>query len=368
MKYTGPIIDTDIHNTLKTGEDLYPFLPSYWVSRLKTYGYPPTPSCYQSPVGVMRVDAVCPDGGKPASDPAYLIKHHLDPMGIRYGVLTGDQLGVSVRPDIDFSNAVTSAYNDLLAAVWLDHSDRFLGSITINHADPENAVKEIERVAKDKRFVQITVCSGSRTLFGHRQYYPIYEAAERHGLPIAFHPGAEGTGNSGAPTPFGYPSLYFEWHNILPIGYMAHINSLVCEGVFEKFPKLKFIALEGGASWLPHLMWRMDKNYKALRSQTPWLKKLPSEYIIEHIRLSTQPIEEPPEDSDLLAIFKMIHAEKTLMFSSDYPHWDGDDPNHILGALPAEMQRRIFWQNAADLFNLPEPAPKETNAPALSGV
>jgi predicted TIM-barrel fold metal-dependent hydrolase len=51
-----------------------------------------------------------------------------------------------------------------------------------------------------------------------------------------------------------------EWHNILPINYMATVNSLVCEGVFEKFPTLKFVAVEGGVAWLPHLMWRMDKN------------------------------------------------------------------------------------------------------------
>jgi uncharacterized protein len=195
-------------------------------------------------------------------------------------------------------------------------------------------------------------------LFGQRFYHPIYEAAEKNGVHIAIHPGGEGSGITGPPTPSGYPTRYFEWHNIIPINYMAQINSLVCEGVFEKFPRLKIIALEGGVSWLPQLMWRMDKNYKALRSTTPWLKRLPSEYIVDHIRLSTQPVEEPPEPSDLIDMYRMAKAERTVMFSSDYPHWDNDNPTHnALNHLPDELRRRILWETAAECYGLKVEAP-----------
>jgi len=133
---------------------------------------------------------------------------------------------------------------------------------------------------------------------------------------------------------------------------MATVNSLVCEGVFEKFPTLKFVAIEGGIAWLPHLMWRMDKNYKALRAQTPWLKKLPSDYIRQHIRVTTQPIEETEKPEHLLQIFEMINAPHMIMFSSDYPHWDFDNPKMSLPPLPKEMKERIFWKNAAELYGL----------------
>lgn len=368
MNSSRLIIDTDVHNMIAGPEELYPFLPHYWMQRLKTVGYPNHSHGYRSPVGVIRPDAEGPNGIKPGTDPGYVMEHHMDAMGITYGILTGDQAGVSVWPDVDFGNAIASGYNDYVAERWLNFSDRYLGSITVNHSDPLAAAKEIDRVAKDRRFVQVIMCSASRALLGQRQYHPIYEAAERNGLPVAVHPGGEGSGVSAAPTPSGYPSLYFEWHNIIPINYMAHINSLVCEGVFEKFPKLKFVGLEGGISWLVHLMWRMDKNYKALRAMTPWLKRAPSEYIVEHVRLSTQPIEEPPNPSDLRTVFEMIHADKTIIFSSDYPHWDGDDPNHILGGLPDDMKERIFWGNAAELYRLSPPVAKKEkeHAAALS--
>jgi predicted TIM-barrel fold metal-dependent hydrolase len=364
---TRLVIDCDLHNgSLK--DELLPYLSSYWKNLLKQQGLPQPAVPYYSPVGVIRNDLDLLDGVRGDSDPGYVMEHHMIPHGITYGILTGNYYGVSILPDVLMGNAIASAANDSLAERWLRFSDRYKGSIIVNHSDPEAAVKEIERMAPDKRFVQILMCSAARILLGQRHYHPIYEAAERHGLPVAVHTGYEGRGNSGAPTPSGYPSLYFEWHNIVPINYMAHINSLVCEGVFEKFPGLKFVGVEGGIAWLVQLMWRMDKNYKALRSMTPWLKRAPSEYIIEHVRLSTQPVEEPPDDADLCAIYRMVHADKTVVYSSDYPHWDGDDARHILHSLPEPMQQRIFWQNAADLYRLSPPptAKAEENAPALS--
>jgi uncharacterized protein len=140
---------------------------------------------------------------------------------------------------------------------------------------------------------------------------------------------------------------------------MAQINSLVCEGVFEKFPTLTFVGIEGGLAWLPHLMWRMDKNYKALRDTTPWLKRLPSEYIVDHVRLTTQPIEEPDTRDALAQVLAMMSADKTVMFSSDYPHWDNDpDPKRLLRRVDPAVRARILGGTAAELYGL-DTAPYE---------
>ncbi len=352
MKADSLIIDADVHNAIRQQADLLPFLPKVWhqqwtESGVGVYGQ------YYSPVGVMRKDAIPDTGGAPGSDPLYVVKHHLDPYNIDYAVLTGSGvLGISLHADPDYANAVASAYNDWLIEYWLKVSPRFKGSILINHSDPVAAALEIDRMGSHPDMVQVIMSSAARSPYGQRFYHPIYEAAERNGLPISVHPGTEGKGISGAPTPSGYPTRYMEWHNILPANYMTHVNSLVCEGVFEKFPSLKFVAIEGGIAWLPHLMWRMDKNYKALRDSTPWLKRLPSEYILDHVRLTTQPIEEPDDPVQLLQIFQMIQAERIVMFSSDYPHWDFDNPKLALAGIPREMRRRILGQNAAELYGL----------------
>lgn len=351
------IIDTDVHNAIG---DLTPYLPKAWHQQWKATGTGIGGAGYFSPVGVSRRDARPPSGGPPGSDPEYLIKDHMDRFNIDYAILTGSGiLGLSLHPDPDYGNAVASAVNDFMIENWLKVSPRFKGSVFINASDPAAAVKEIERVGSHPDMVQVIMASGARMPYGQRFYHPIYEAAEHYGLPVAVHPGTEGRGISGPPTPSGYPTRYMEWHNILPANYMAHINSLVCEGVFEKFPRLKFVAIEGGIAWLPHLMWRMDKNYKALRDSTPWLKRLPSEYIKEHVYLTTQPIEEPEDPEHLVQIFQMIDAENTVMFSSDYPHWDNDNPTVALPRMPERMKQRIMGGTAAELYGLHEPPPRE---------
>lgn len=346
------LIDADVHNWLDKS-DLWPHLPDYWREVVQQRGTGAPGILTGSPMGVFRSDATPPGGGPAGSDPHFLAQHHLDKYKIDYAVLTGSGiLGISLNPDVDYANAVASAYNDALVEKWLDADARYRGSILINHSDPEYSAREIDRVAKDKRFVQVLMASGSNRLFGQRFFHPIYEAAERNGLPMAIHPGTEGAGVAHPSTPAGHPTRYMEWHNILPINYMAHVNSLVCEGVFEKFPSLKFVCIEGGIAWLPHLMWRMDKNYKALRSTTPWLKKLPSEYIKEHVRLTTQPIEEPENPQHILQIFEMMDAKNTVMFSSDYPHWDFDNPQMALPPVRGELKENILWRNASRLYKL----------------
>jgi predicted TIM-barrel fold metal-dependent hydrolase len=149
---------------------------------------------------------------------------------------------------------------------------------------------------------------------------------------------------------------------------MGHVVSLVLEGVFETFPDLKFIAIEGGLAWIPGVLWRMEKDWKALRSTVPWVKRPPSEYILENVRFTTQPIEEPTDPRHMLPLLEMIHADKTLMFSSDYPHWDNDSPSHGLPRLPHELEARIFYKNAAELYGFTDLLDQRDAGPRIADL
>ena len=157
---------------------------------------------------------------------------------------------------------------------------------------------------------------------GNRRYWPIYEAAERHGLPVAMHVfGAGGHPYTGA----GWPSFYIEEGAGHSTSCQTVVTSLVIEGVFERFPTLKVVIVEGGFGWLPALTWRLDKLFERMRGEVPHLKRRPSEYIREHIWVTTQPMEEPDDRRQLLDMMEWIGWDR-LLFATDYPHWDFDDP------------------------------------------
>lgn len=339
------IIDTDVHQAWNDPKELIKRLPAYFQQSHFTI----PGNLFPSPVGVARQDSL-PASGIPGGDYDFLCHQHIDRFGIDYAVLTGSGILVlGLHPNADYANALASAYNEAVAETWFNWDERFYGSLIINPSDPVAAAKEIRKHGSNPKIVEILMCSGTRIPLGQRFYWPIYEAAVEVGLPVAVHPGSEGRGVANGFIA-GPPSTYLEWHTNLPQNYMGQIVSLVCEGIFEKFPTLKFVGKEGGLAWIPGVLWRLDKNWKALRSTVPWLKRLPSEYIVDHIRFTSQPIEEPPRPEQLLELFDMIHAEKTLMFSSDYPHWDNDSPLHAFPKLPEALQRRIFSETARETY------------------
>ncbi len=348
------VIDCDVHYRWQSIEQIAPYVKEPWRSRLLRGASVYPNNTYFNVAGIRRRDAVPPDGGSPGSDPHFLIADLVDAYSMDYIILNGEagHLGVSNLPNSDWASTLASAYNDWLINDWLTIDQRFLGSIIVATQDPQQAAREIDRIAGHPQLVQVLLGAGARFPYGQRHYYPIYEAAERNGLPIAIHPGTEGPGISNPPTAVGYPSYYIEWHTCLTTAFQAHLVSLICEGVFERFQELRFVFLEGGVSWLPPLLWRLDKNYKGLRSEVPWLKKCPSAYAEEHLMLSTQPIEEPPQSHQLNQILEMFPAEKMLMYSSDYPHWDFDDPRAIFRHFSSGFRGRVFSENARQFYGL----------------
>jgi uncharacterized protein len=323
-------------------------------------GYPG----YWNPIGVRRADAVLPDGTDIADSARGLGTHFLDVYGIEYGVLNVDDLAIGLSPDADYAAAMVAAVNDVIVEEWLPVDPRFRASVIVSPADPLLAAREIRRLGDHPGVVQVLMPSGARMPYGQRFYHPIYEAAVERNLPVAIHPGSEGAGIAYPPTPAGYPSTYFEFHTGLVASYMGHLISLVTEGVFVKFPTLRWVMIEGGVGWLPPLMWRFDKNYKALRQTAPWMTRPPSEYIQEHVLLTTQPIEEPDNVDHLHQMLAMFDAARMLMFSTDFPHWDGDTPDFAARNIPPALRSRVMSETARELYALPCPI---ADAPTSGG-
>lgn len=348
------LIDCDVHHGWTSVADVLPYLPKYWAHYITESGFRGFPGAPypKGSGGGSRVDARPGDGRPPGSVPELVQSQLLDEFGVDIAILTGTFYNLGMIPNPDLATALASAINDWMIEHWLAVDERFRGSLTVPLQNPAAAVAEIERLGDRPDIVQILIPAGSREPYGRRAYHPIWEACERHGLAVGIHFGGTGLGTGNPPTAVGWPSYYLEWHTDMSQAFQAQTVSLVCEGVCEKYPNLNFVLIEGGFAWLPHVMWRLDKNWKGLRTEVPWLKRPPSEYIRERFRLTTQPIEEPEKPEHLFQLFDMIGGDSMLMFASDYPHWDFDSPTQAFPRLPADLKKRIFVENARELYGL----------------
>src|SRR5262249_16861943 len=82
------------------------------------------------------------------------------------------------------------------------------------------------------------------------------------------------------------------------------------------------------------------------------LRRAPSEYLREHFWVSTQPMEEAEEPDHVLDMMAWIGWDK-ILFASDYPHWDFDDPFVALPpSLSEERRHKIYSGNAQPLYRL----------------
>ncbi|MCC6626831.1 MAG: amidohydrolase family protein [Chloroflexi bacterium] len=345
------LIDCDIHQAVKSDQDLFPYLPRQYAEYITDFGsMAPAVGYTNMPCKGTRGDLWVDDTTVPGTDPALVVRQHLDPFGIDVAVLTGGPYGMAVAPMVDYAAAYLRAFNDYTRDVWCGADRRFRASVHVAPADPWQAAAEIEARATDERFVQVMLPAGTRMPYGNRLYHPIYEAAERAGFPVCVHFGGEGAGFAAPPTAAGFPSYYLEMRMARPQIAMAHVVSLICEGVFERFPGLQVLFIEHDTFWVPGLMWHMDADWKAVRDYTPWVKRPPSEYIRQHIRFGTQPMEEPPAPQDLATLLAWMHADEILVYASDFPHWDWDDPTMVLPKLPEATRQRIFADNARALY------------------
>lgn len=80
------------------------------------------------------------------------------------------------------------------------------------------------------------------------------------------------------------------------------------------------------------------------------MKRWPSEVFQQHVKLTTQPLEGPADRDSLLAVLNAYGAADVLCFSSDYPHWDTDQKDHVARTLPRGWHQRVFYDNAAQLY------------------
>ncbi len=277
-------IDCDVHPALANTDVLLPYLDDYWremvqirtVENLDLTSYPPA-------VPLAGRPDWRPQQGKPGQRSRAVAESTRSMRSARASrSATRSMAGPICRTTISpprwrAPSTIGSRRNG-------SHRDpRLRASIVIAPENPELAVDEINRIAPDKRFVQILVLAAGERPLGKRTYWPIYRAAAKHGLPIGIHAGSS---MRHPPTSLGWGSYYLEDYVAHAQSFQHQVLSLVAEGVFVEFPALKAVLIESGITWLPAFLWRFDKTWRGIRTETPWVDRPPTQIVRDHIRLT----------------------------------------------------------------------------------
>jgi len=194
----------------------------------------------------------------------------------------------------------------------------------------------------------------------HIAFDPIWAMAQEAGLPVVFHVGGE---EKLDPSYFenGLPRVK-DFHggeeNFTSVSYMPIPHSvmntlaaLIFDGVFDRFPKLKFGAIELGASWLPGWMRNLDSAAQAFIKNEERLQKLsarPSEIVRRQLRVTPYPHED-------VGWIIANAGEEVCLFSSDFPHVEGGrNPlkrfNDSLADTAPRAAERFYCDNFVDLM------------------
>jgi len=340
-------IDCDIHPALAGVADLLPHLSEHWremveqsgLHELETVNYPPG-----API-TARGDWR-PAKGKPGGTLEALRAQALDPFGTSLAICNC-LYGVQLLFSEDLAAGIARAINGWMAREWLDREPRLRASIVVPTQSPELAVDEIEHWAKDERFVQVMMLISGDAPLGKRHYWPIYAAAARHGLPVGLHAGSSFRHPT---TPVGWTSYYAEDYVSQSQAFQTQLTSLICEGAFSKFPSLRVVLLESGVTWLPAHLWHLDKFWRGLRMEVPWVDRPPFEIVRDQVRLTLQPCDAPPDPDQMRRLIEHMGSDTLLLFSTDYPHWQFNGEDALPDGLPDGLIRKILIDNPRETY------------------
>lgn len=337
-------IDCDVHVAVPGLGVLMPYLDAYWRERVEVQqlesidlsltSYPPTAPLSGRPDWR-------PLAGPPGSDVALLQQALLDRYRLRYAILNC-LWGAQALFAEDMAAALCRAVNDWLAENWLARDPRLRASILVPAQNPELAAEEIARRAGDPRFVQALVLAGLDLPLGRRQHWPLHRACEAHGLPLGIH---AGSAYRHPPSASGWPSYLLEDYVSNTQLFAAQLASLVSEGVFAKFPRLKVVLIESGWTWLPAFAWKFNKTWRGVRAEVPWVAKPPFDVIREHVRLTIQPTDAPEEPDTIRALVAQLGSDDMLLFASDFPHWHYEGDAMLPPGLDDALAEKLLVAN-----------------------
>jgi uncharacterized protein len=372
------MIDACIHHRWVAESDVHPYLEEGWrryvgeprsiagtfgARRLVPIGR------YANPMGDDLLDASPSDGNPPGSSYELLCEQVLERSGVARALLLFDRARFAPsHPNPFYATAVVRGINDWNVEEWLSRDERLFGTALIPEQDPSEAVAEMRRMAEHPQIAAVTLSPSIGRLLGHPLYNPIYEGAAELGLPVVVHRGIDTITDAPTGTAAGPPYTFAEYHTLAPLALMTNIMSLATNGVFARFPSLRFFIVGGGLAWVDSLLLRIDALWRSLRRDFPWVHEPPSAYFDRQVRISAYGLERGAPDVLGRLCESKPHLRELVCYASGYPSWDTVWPEEIETLFPAEWREDILHGNAEQWFRWGAPPAATRGAPGAQAV
>lgn len=257
-------------------------------------------------------------------------------------------LGIGRIREPAYAAALCRAYNDYIAE-YCKASPRFKAVANLPVNSPQDCAKELNRAATKLGLVGAMLAAQAHSKnLASPEFYPLYEEAQRLGAPLAIH--AFGGDEAGSEIFDQFICLHTTGH---PFPVLRQLTAMIFGGIPELYPKLKLAYLEIGCGWIPYWMERMDEEWELRgKAEAPLCKKKPSEYLTGgQIYYGCEP------DEKMIGFIVKEIGSKTLMFASDYPHWDMSWPDSSVliwrrEDLSPQAKKDVLGENARRFYNL----------------
>ena len=278
---------------------------------------------------------------------------NLDLDGIDVAVLSPNSPALDILwfvDDPELAAAYARAQNNYMNHYASQQPGRLMWAGVIPLQDPQQAVRELHRsreLGSKALNVKATPIPGKE--WWDPYFDPIFKELEKAGTPIIFHDTK--TGSMGQER---FADNFFFSHMVgRTIETMICLMVYICGGILEKFPDLKVICLETGASQMPWWLSRMDEHWEKLPHLVPWLKRRPTDIFNQSVYVGCEPF----EDGLFEWAVEYLGGDR-LVLATDSPHWDSSQPGQVTGPIARstkisqENKRKVLGENAIKLLGL----------------
>jgi len=256
-------------------------------------------------------------------------------------------------PDREVVSAVFERHNDWVLDYCSVAPERLIGIGCLGLPDVDIALAEMQRAAtRGVRGFAIPAHVSPDRPYCHEDYDRFWAAAQDFGVPLTMHIFTGSSLDGGMPEHWGTPGGTIKGYTMAQTTVINTMIDLICGGVCERFPGLKFVISEFETGWVAQCLQRLDHAaYRTPNFAVDYLTMKPSDYFRRQFHVTF-------EDDEAGILTRNMIGVDCLLWGNDYPHHDAIWPHSMkildetMADVSADERERMCFRNTVELYDI----------------